>query len=164
MSLLNKHGKDNVYRKAEQGHLMTIAFLSALKNSVDSEKAFEIATRGFTNYMINYYNIVLDSTIPGTQERFDKFREHYEGAAKKSSYLEIIKSESGVLKVRFNRCPFSEVMVEYGLSEYSSAYCLSDYAFTEECLPGVKFSRNHEIVKGDNYCDHTWMYIASNNK
>ena len=158
MSLRDKHDKDNVYRKAEQGHLITIAFLSALKSSVDSEKAFEIATRGFANYMINYYNIVLASTKPGTQERFDRFRKHYEEAAKKSSYLEIIKSESDALRVRFNRCPFFEVMVEYGLSEYSSAYCLSDYAFTEECLPGVQFSRNHEIVKGDNYCDHTWMY------
>ena len=38
--------------------------------------------------------------------------------------------------------------------EFSYAFCLSDYAFTEKVLPGVQFKRNHEIVKGDEYCDH----------
>ena len=32
MNIENK--KDNVYRKAEQGHLITIAFLSALKSKI----------------------------------------------------------------------------------------------------------------------------------
>jgi predicted ArsR family transcriptional regulator len=158
MSSENKHNKDEVYRKAEQGHLITVSFLSALKSSFDYEKAFEVAIRGFANYMINHYNIILVSTTPGTQERFDKFRELYKDGASKSGYMDVIESNSEVLRVRFSRCPFFEVMKEYGLSEFASAYCMSDYTVTEECLPGVKFSRNHEIVKGDNYCDHTWMY------
>ena len=164
MNIENKKDKDEVYLKAEQGHLMTMAFLSALKSNFDHEKAFEVAAKGFANYMISYYNIALSSTTPGTQERFDKFRELHRAGANKSNYIDIVESSPEVLKIRFSRCPFFEVMVVYGLLEFSSAYCLSDYAFTEECLPGVKFSRNHEIVKGDNYCDHTWMYIASNNK
>jgi DNA-binding transcriptional ArsR family regulator len=38
------------------------------------------------------------------------------------------------------------------------AFCLSDLTFTKKVLPGVKFSRNHEIARGGPYCDNTWEF------
>jgi len=154
----DNNNKDHIYRCSEQHHLMTTGFLSALKESCSPEKAFRIAKKGFANYMTHHYNMILASERPNTQKRFDKFRKHYEEGARRSSYLDIVESSPKVLEARFIRCPFSEVMKEYGLFEFAPAFCLSDYAFTENCLPGVKFERAHEIVKGDDHCDHTWVY------
>ena len=137
---------------------MTAAFLCALKASLSHEKAFEIAAKGFANYMINYYELILSSTRKGSQERFDRFRQHYEKHAAESDYVKIVKSRPHILEVRFERCPFAEVMREYNLADLTHAFCLSDYAFTEELLPGVELHRTHEIAKGHNFCDHIWIF------
>jgi len=137
---------------------MTVGFLTALQSNLSYKKAFEIAARAFANYMINYYELILSSTRRGSQRRFDKFRQHYEEYARKSGYIKVLESESNKLRVRFERCPFAEVMTEYHLGDLSSAFCLSDYAFSEKVLPGVKFNRMHEIVRGDKYCDHEWIF------
>ena len=140
---------------------MTVSFLTSLKNNLDPETAFQIAVDSFKNYMKNYYKLVLGMTKEGSQKRFDTFRKHYERYAEKSTYCHIIESTSKTLKVKFDRCPFVEVMGEYGLSEFSYAFCLSDPAFTQELLPGVAFHREHLIAKGDSICDHTWTYTNS---
>lgn len=137
---------------------MTVGLLTALKNNCDEKEAFDIAVQGFANYMTSYYENILAGTSEGSQERFDAFREHYEQYAGKSCYLDIVESRSDLLKVCYRRCPFSEVLDAYGISEFSRAFCLSDYAFTKKVLPGVTFHRTREIAKGDNCCDHTWVF------
>lgn len=137
---------------------MTAAFLSALKRNLSHEEAFQIAAQGFSNYMISYYELILSSTEKGSQERFDRFRQHYENYATNTTYITIIESNPDVLSVHFDRCPFAEVMAEYEVDDLSYAFCLSDYAFTAKLLPGVRLRRAHEIVKGDAYCDHTWIF------
>ena len=92
---------------------MTVGFLTALKSNLSHKKAFEIAAKAFANYMINYYEPILSSTRRGSQRRFDKFRQHYEEYARKSGYISVLASKSNVLRVRFERCPFAEVMTEY---------------------------------------------------
>jgi hypothetical protein len=144
--------------KTRERHLITVGFLKALKDNFEHEKAFEIATESFGNYMTLYYNNILSSTMEGSQERFDKFRKHYTEYAKNSDYIQVIKSSSNVLKIQYNRCPFSEIMAEYDLSDLAYAFCLSDYIFTQKLLPNVKLQRDNVIIKGDKYCDHTWIF------
>ncbi len=151
--------KDEMFEQSRQRHLITMGFLTALKNNLDSKTAFRIAAEGFSNYMKNYYKLMLGKTKPRSQERFDTFRKNYENYAKKSTYCHIIESTPTTLKLRFNRCPFVEVMKEYNLSDFACAFCLSDPAFTEELLPSVTFHRKHVIAKGDKFCDHTWTYM-----
>lgn len=148
----------NSNEKAREHHLITVGFLTALKDNFEHERAFEIAAQAFGNYMIFYYTQVLSSTEEGTQERFDKFRHHYEEYAQKSDYIKIIKSTPHILKIHYDRCPFSEIMAEYNLSDLAYAFCLSDYIFTKKVLPNVKLQRENVIIKGDKYCDHTWIY------
>lgn len=148
----------NSYEKNRERHLMTVGFLTALKENFEHERAFEIAAQAFGNYMTFYYTHILSATEEGTQERFDKFRQHYEKYAQKSDYIKIIKSTPQILKIHYNRCPFSEIMAEYNLSDLAYAFCQSDYVFTKKVLPNVKLQRDNVIIKGDKYCDHTWIY------
>jgi L-2-amino-thiazoline-4-carboxylic acid hydrolase-like protein len=150
--------RDEIFEQSRQKHLMTVSFLTVLKDNFNPETVFQIAVDGFSNYMKNYYRLILDTTKEGSQERFDTFRKHYESYAEGSGYCHIVESTPITLKVRFDRCPFTEVMGEYGLSELTYAFCLSDPAFTEELLPCVAFHREHVIAKGDPICDHTWTY------
>jgi len=159
---MEKH--DKIFEKARKMHLISVGFLTALKTKLDPETAFQVAIEGFSNYMENHYKLMLGKTPEGSQKRFDLFRKKYLGAAEESRYLRIVKSTPTRLKVRFERCPFSEVMKEYGLSDLAYAFCLSDPAFTKKVLPGVVFSRDHVIVKGDPFCDHTWIYESSGEK
>lgn len=158
MNSKEKQTRDDIFEQSRIRHLITVGFLAALKEKCDPEQAFEIAALGFANYMVNYYKLVLASTRIGSQERFDRFRQHYEEYARTSNHIKIVKSEPAILSVRYERCPFAEVMAEYGVDPFLYAFCLSDYAFTEKVLPGVFLHRDHEIAKGDDYCDHTWIF------
>ena len=164
MSSIIKYWKDEIFQASREKHLMTVSFLVALKSNLSHKKAFEIAANAFANYMINYYELILSSTRRGSQRRFDKFRQHYEEYACKSGYISVLASKSNVLRVRFERCPFAELMTEYDLGDFSYAFCLSDYAFSKKVLPGVKFRRMHEIVRGDKYCDHEWTFDKEKGK
>lgn len=150
--------QDGVFEQSRKGHLMTVGFLTALKQNFDPETAFGVAVDGFSSYMTNYYKLVLGKTEKGSQRRFDTFRKHYENYAKKSDYIRIVESTPRILKVRFDRCPFAEVLKKYKLVEFTYAACLADATFTKELLPCVSFHREHVIAKGDTFCDHTWIY------
>jgi len=158
VSSITKYRKDEIFQSSREKHLMTVGFLTVLKSNLGHKKAFEIAANAFANYMINYYELIVSSTKRGSRRRFDMFKQHYEEYARKSGYIRVLASKSNVLRVRFERCPFAEVMTEYNLSDLSRAFCLSDYAFSKKVLPGVKFRRMHEIVRGDKYCDHEWTF------
>jgi len=154
----NKIEKDEIYNKRKAESLITVSFLSALKKNLKPDLAFTIASDAFTRYMVSIYEEVLGETEIGSQKRFDCFREFYEEHSKKTPYLEILESTPSVLRVKYNRCPFFEILSDYNLEELAYSFCLSDPAFTKEVLPGVKFSRSCEIAKGFQYCDNTWEY------
>ncbi|MCE7746346.1 MAG: L-2-amino-thiazoline-4-carboxylic acid hydrolase, partial [Candidatus Heimdallarchaeota archaeon] len=145
--------------KMYEKSLSTQSFLAALKANLDHETAFKIAKDAFSRYMVKIYADVLKGTDENSIERFDKFRAFYEEYAKKTPYLEIIESTKTKLKVKYTRCPFYEVLVDEKLEDLAYTFCLSDSVFTAKVLPGVKFSREKEIVRNDKYCDHTWEFI-----
>ena len=149
---------DTILENKREELIVTISFLKALKENLDPNTAFNIACKAFANYMIKVYSKVLGSTKPYSQERFDKFREFYEEHAKNTPYLKIIESNPNFLSVRFERCPFYEILIENDIQELGFSFCLSDLAFTKKLLPGVKFSRTSEIAKGGAYCDNNWEY------
>lgn len=152
------NGKDEIYLKKRKDSLPTISFMKAIMKNLDFNKAFKITEEAFSNYMTSLYEDILEGTEEGSQERFNKFRRFYEDYASKTSYLEIIKSNKNILKVKYNRCPFFEVCKVNGLQDLVYAFCLSDPGFTRKVLPNVTFSREKVIAKGDNYCDNTWNF------
>lgn len=158
VTLTNYTDENDAVGEGAKGHAMTVAFLEALKAHCGRDEALEIATRAFANYMTRYYTSILAETERRSQERFDKFRKHYAKYASHRSYIWIVESKTHVLQVRYERCPFHEIMVENHLGEFSHAFCMSDYSFTKAVLPGVSFHRTHEIAKGDSYCHHKWVF------
>ncbi len=155
-------GRDEIYSQKKNETLTAQSFLAVLKKKLDKDTAFKIAKEAFEMYMTSLYKSILSLTKEGSQERFDKFRQFYEEYAEKTPYLIIIESTSTILKVKYERCPFFEVLEEMDLGEMAYAFCLSDPGFTEKVLPGVKFSRTYEIAKGGPYCDNTWEYEKPN--
>ncbi|MFH1428688.1 MAG: L-2-amino-thiazoline-4-carboxylic acid hydrolase [Candidatus Margulisiibacteriota bacterium] len=149
---------DEIFEECRKRYQLTFEFLKAMKKNLPEAEAFKVAEEAFAGFMTGNYQEVLKDTEPGSQERFDKFRKHYEQAAELRPYLTVVKSEPGELKVCYDRCPFAEVADSYGLEDMVSAFCLSDGAFTEAVLPGVRFERENEIARGERICDHMWKY------
>ena len=154
-----KKVKDEIYIKKKAESLTAVSFLKALKENLDFDLAFKIASDAFTNYMTELYENVLSETKKGTQERFNVFRKFYENYATKTPYLKIIESSESNLKVRYERCPLFEILNDLELGDLAYSFCLSDPAFTKKVLPGVDFSRKNEISKGAPYCDNTWKFL-----
>jgi len=158
MSIKEKPEKDEIYKQKKLETLTTQSFLAALKENLDKDTAFKIAKDAFERYMTGLYNNILASTKEGSQERFDKFRQFYEEYAEKTPYLKIIESTPNILRVKYERCPFVEILKDMDLDDLAYAFCLSDPAFTQNVLPGVKFSRTGEIARGAAYCDNMWEF------
>ena len=152
--------RDEIFKKKKEESLTAVSFLAALNDNLDKDTSFKIALDAFTRYLTNLYKKVLEKTTEGSQERFDKFREFYEEFAEKTPYCEILESTSTILKVKFIRCPFFEVLKDSNLEYLAHAYCLSDPAFTKNVLPGVNFSRKHLISNNEPYCDNTWEFTG----
>jgi len=150
--------EDKIFRNKEIESLKIISFLKALDVNLNFDVAFKISCDAFNRYMINYHENALNRTQKGTQERFDEFRKLYKDYSKKSPYVKIIESTPQKLKVKYLRCPFHEVLTKHALEKFTYSFCLSDPVFTNDVLPNVKFSRDHVIAKGDDFCDHTWEF------
>jgi hypothetical protein len=148
--------KDTIFIEKKRNLASTLNFLNALKTKLNIEDAVEIAEIAAANHLIQHYKEIFKGTIPESQERFDVFRKYYEAYPLISSYCEIIESNKDCLKVKFNRCPHAEILSDEDLFEFAPASCKSDIAFTEELLPGVKFSRESSIVDGDKTCIMVW--------
>lgn len=150
--------QDKIFEQSRQRHLLTVGFLTTLKKNFDKKTAFRLAAESLSFYMLYYYQEIFKGTMPGSQQRFNAFRKHYEQYANKSTYLHIVTSTPTTLKVQYDRCPLTEVMKVYDLSEFSSAFCLSDPAFTKKLLPEVTFHRCCTIAQGARCCDQAWVY------
>ncbi|WKZ71063.1 MAG: L-2-amino-thiazoline-4-carboxylic acid hydrolase [Melioribacteraceae bacterium] len=148
--------RDKVYLEKKKNLLSTLSFLKAIDSNLPLQKAIEIADYAAANYLITYYEEVFDGTEPASQQRFDRFREHYLQHSLKSSYCEVIESTETYLKVQFLRCPFVEILDDEKLLHFAESSCKSDQAFTEKLLPGVKFNRLSSIVAGEQKCIMEW--------
>ena len=158
MNIKEKQEKDEIYRLKKLETLTAQSFLAALKENLDNDTAFKIAKDAFENYMTSFYSNILTSTREGSQERFDKFRKFYEEYAEKTPYLKIIESTSSILRIKYERCPFVEILQDMDLDEFAYAFCLADPAFTQNVLPEVTFSRTGEIARITAYCDNIREY------
>ncbi len=136
--------------------LSTLSYLRAIDSNLPVQKAIEIADFAAANYLITYYEEVFIGTKPASQQRFDRFREHYLQHSLISSYCEVIESTKTYLKIQFFRCPFVEILEDEKLIHFAESSCKSDQAFTEKLLPGVKFNRISSIVTGENKCIMEW--------
>ncbi len=152
--------KDEIFYKKKKETAPTLCFLKALKLKLSINEAIEIADAAASEYMIQYYEDIFKDINEKTQERFNKFREHYERYPNQSPYCEVLESGSNVLKVRYNRCPLRDVLICEGLGEFAFSFCKSDATFTERLLPGVKLTRECSIVSGDKHCIMRWENIS----
>jgi len=149
---------DTVFLKKKELLRSTLGFLNALKSEVPFDLAKKISDAAFSNYMISVYEEVLHDTPPGSQGRFDAFRNFYNLYSKNCSYCEVLTSRRNLLIVKYTRCPLIEILKHENLFEFSSSSCRSDDSFTRILLPGVQFSRKNSIQQGQNECIMQWKF------
>jgi len=150
--------KDQIYHNSLNNHMITIGFLKTLKDNLSPDDAYNFAKEAFKNYMVHRWSLILADTKPGSQERFDMFRKKHEEIAMNIEYRNVLESSPNLLRVVFFRCPFAEIMNEHGLKELTTTFCLSDFSYTEEVLPGVTLTRNSVIAEGNDCCENIWIY------
>ncbi|MHA2055505.1 MAG: hypothetical protein ACW99F_18150, partial [Candidatus Hodarchaeales archaeon] len=98
--------KDRINKQKRLESLATVSFLKSIKENLDKEMAFKVASDAFGHFMTAYYRNILSDFELGSQERFNRFRESYVQFASETPYCEIVESSSTILKVKFTRCPF----------------------------------------------------------
>jgi len=148
--------KDDIFYAKRMLLKSSISYLNAIKQLLPPEVGIKVAKLAAENYILSYYQDVFKNTLPGSQERFDKFRKHYESYPKTSTYCEICASNKSSIIVRYKRCTYAEILYDEHLSEFASLFCNSDMIFTKALLPGVDFVRKSSIISGDNECLMIW--------
>lgn len=66
-----------------------------------------------------------------------------------------------ILKLNIRNCPFCELLPVFGIPELSSHVCQGDWEFAKDNAGLWTFERQHEIGKGDSFCDHTYKRITT---
>lgn len=71
----------------------------------------------------------------------------------------IIQVDADTVRLHVYNCPFCEVFDLFRLPELKKYLCQGDWEYAKRNQFLWKFSRKHEIGKGDNFCDHTYSRI-----
>ena len=127
--------KDNIYLEKEKQLKATLGFLKAIKSNLSKNLAVEIAECAADNYILSIYKDVFKGTKPGTQNRFNRFRNFYENYSSLISYCEIVESTKNKIEVLFHRCPYFEILKNEKLSHFAESSCNSDLTFTNKLMP-----------------------------
>ena len=60
--------------------------------------------------------------------------------------------------MRVSDCLVLEAWRELGVPQVCLAYCDSDYAMARSYNGGMSVTREHELARGDDHCDHVWHF------
>ena len=149
--------RDHIFEQKLQQSLAVLGFISSIDSNLPRKEAFNVVKEASFNFILAYYQHIFKDTLINTEERFAVFRKNYADHCQAKGYCEVVVSSRDELVVKFNRCPFAEVLYEKKLFQYAPAFCLSDIKFTEVYLPEVTFSRESSIVNGASKCIMRWQ-------
>jgi hypothetical protein len=146
--------KDSLYEKSKSKIQLAAYFAQEMIEALGREKALEIIGRAYQKYSNEYMsepylNIPLD-------RRFQKFKDDLIFKSERDKHFTIVEESGTHIKVKFHRCPHYEVYKDYGIPEVCRKYCDSDFEASRKIHPKLRFTREHEIAYGDDYCDHCW--------
>ncbi len=138
-----------------------IMFVHIARIFIGKEKAVSLCGP----YATSIAKIFLKVMIPKIDkpEDFDLFR----SKIKEKFWLwrplydfEIKEENENILKLNILNCPFCEMLSLAGVSELNSHVCQGDWEFAKDNKGKWEFEREHEIGKGDSFCDHTYKRIT----
>jgi len=138
-----------------------IAFVQVMRLLVGKDKAVQLCGP----YVTSVAKIFLKIILPQIErpEDFDLFR-----AKTKANFwmwkplydFDVEQDSADILQLKIRNCPFCELAALAGVPELNYHVCRGDWEFAKENEGKWKFEREHEIGKGDRFCDHTYKRIA----
>lgn len=112
--------------------------------------------------------IVSATTADGPKAQFEKMKIEKRDLAAVKRLLwsklepdkykfEILEETGETLKCKVTKCFLAEAFLAAGDAEIGAAVCCAwDYGFCQGVNPQIKFTRTKTLMKGDEYCNHSY--------
>ena len=72
--------------------------------------------------------------------------------------MTVAEESEDSIKIKITRCKSWDALNKLGLPQLCARYCATDPIFTRAFSPNLQFEIEHQISKGDDYCDHKWSW------
>ncbi len=137
-----------------------ILFVQFARLFIGKQKAVQLCTPAVIGIAKFFLKLVVPRiTRP---EDFDMFRLKF-----KNNFwiwrplfdFDVKEENDNLLKLNVWNCPFCELFRIVGLQEMNRHVCQGDWELAKENKGIWEFERQHEIGKGDGFCDHTYKRI-----
>ena len=146
--------KDALYERVRDEIKLAVYFAKEMYEVLGKERALEIIGQAYQNYSDNHMSRpYLDMPM---EQRFPKFKENLKAEAERDKSFLVTEESDTHIKVKFHRCPYHEVYKDYGIPEVCEKFCDADFGAFRKVHPRLHVTREHEISRGDDYCDHCW--------
>ncbi len=143
-------------KQAEDKWGLIADFFEEFRKEVGEGRALEIAERA----LLAYQERLIEDYLEGLEgkERFEAWIRRLQRNAETNPFLEVVEVSPNKVSIKITRCFAEEVLRKRGLVKLCQKYCDSDFEVTRVIHPKVKLIREHTLAKGDDYCDHCWIW------
>jgi len=139
-----------------------VEIMRVLAPIMDKKKALDIIKKLWEKKGIEIIVRQLKNTRP--IKNFEEFKEVYEEQIS-TEYMQhclnftIVEDTHNKLAFRFTNCLWAKTFLELGASDIGDAMCCyPDFAMAKAFHPNLKLVRTKSLMKGDDYCDSTYIW------
>lgn len=143
-------------KQAEDKWGLIADFFEEIIEEVDEERALEIAGRA----LLAYQKRMIEEYLEGLEGkcRFEAWIRRMQENAKANPHLKILEASPDKICIKITRCPAEKVFRNRDLLKLCEIYCDSDFETAKIINPKVKLVRDKTLAKGDDYCNHCWIW------
>lgn len=124
----------------------------AVRDELGEEHALEVVGGGWTQWACDQ-NAAYAKSVPNNDMA------NWAARIKKANTIDVEVQEEAAdrLKIKVTRCLHYEVLKDLGVPELCLVYCDSDYESARAYNPKMGMTREREIPRGHEICDHNWF-------
>lgn len=146
--------KDALYGRVRNEIKLAVYFAKEMYKVLGRDKALSIIGQAYQRYSNDHMSEpYLDMPL---ENRFSKFKKNLKAEANRDKSFIITEESDTHIKVKFHRCPYYEVYKDFGIPEVCRKFCDADFKAFRKVHPRLHLTHEHEISRGDDYCDHFW--------
>ena len=146
--------KDALYDRVKNEIKLAVYFAKEMYEMLGRDKALEIIGQAYQHYSDDHMSEpYLDMPL---EKCFPAFKKNLKAEAERDKSFLITEESDTHIKVKFHRCPYYEVYKDFGIPEVCQKFCDADFGAFRKVHPNLHLTREHEIPRGDGYCDHCW--------
>ena len=147
--------REEMYKQREVELKPLIMCLQSAIELYGHDQAKELGRATMEKYAYNRFVKEFED-IPMDQ-RWGIFREEVISHADDLVYT-IDKHDDNSIRIKYHWCSFHEVFKAYGLEDFVSLYCDTDFTTCRKIHPDITMTRTKILPDGADFCDHSWTY------